>query len=104
MRPIELISERALIPDRRELKKRRLIFTSPVSSHVVISTDASGLNAEERLTIISASIGSVSNDTLEITCEAGKRQSVDVEFDVPYGGPIEISAYEVVEDEEEVAS
>lgn len=100
MRPIELEAERALIADRGELKKRRLIFTSPVSSVVLISTDASGLNAEERLSIVSASTGSVSNDTLEISCEAGKRQSVDVEFDVPYGGPIEISAYEIVEEEE----
>lgn len=104
MRPIELISERALIPDRNELKKRRLIFTSPVSSDIIITTDASGLNAEERLTIINASIGNVSNDTLEISCEAGKRQSVDVEFDVSYSGPIEISAYEIIEDEEEAAS
>jgi len=103
MRPIELISERALIPNRSDLRKRRLIFTSPVSSNVIISTDASGLNAEERLAIISASIGNVSNDRLEIPCEAEKRQSVDIEFDVPYGGPIEISAYEAVEEEEEAA-
>jgi hypothetical protein len=104
MRPIELIAERALIPDRGELKKRRLIFTSPVSSDIIISTEASGLNAEERLTIISASIGSVNKDTLEINCEAGKRQIVDIEFDVSYGGPIEISAYEVAEDEEDATS
>ncbi|MGD1886600.1 MAG: hypothetical protein ACFB01_05665 [Cohaesibacteraceae bacterium] len=104
MRPIELVSERALIQDRNELRKRRLIFTSPVDTDVIISTDASGLNAEERLAITAASIGKVSDDTLEITCEAGKRVSVDFEFDVPYGGPFEISAYEIVDHEEEAAS
>lgn len=104
MQPIELISERAIIPDRSQLRRRRLMFTSPVSSDIIIATDASGLNAEEQLAIVSTSIGNVSNDTLEISCEAGVRQSIDVEFDVPYDGPIEISAYAITEDEEEDAA
>lgn len=103
MQPIDLISERALIPDASMPNKRRLIFTSPVSSELMIYTDASGLSAEERLAIDQASAGRVSNDALELSCEAGKRLTIDVEFESPYVGPIEISAYAIVQDDEEAS-
>ena len=99
--PIELIKERALMPDISRPEKRRLLFTSPVSSEIMIYTKASGLNSEERLAIVSASTGNINNDALEINCNEGVRVSVDVEFESAYGGPVQIYAYLVEESSED---
>ena len=94
--PVELVKERALIPDIFKPTRRRLIFTSPVSAEITIYTDATGLNSKERLSIINASIGKANNSALEIYCDEGKRVTVDVEFENGYQGPVEISAYQAV--------
>ena len=100
--PVELIEERILIPDNSNLCRRRLFFTSPVSSGITISTNASGLNTSEQLKITYSSKGNVSNDAVNIFCDAGTRYSIDVEFGNIYRGPIEISAF--LSDESEVES
>ena len=93
--PVELIEERALIPNGLTPKWRQLIFTSPISSEITINTDASGLNTEERLAVIKTSTGKLNNGTLEIYCAEGERVFVDVEFESVYEGPVQISAYQI---------
>ena len=97
VRPVKLISERALIPDRSNLSKRQIKFTSPVSADIVLYADATGLTASERLNPVNTSEGRIENSAVEVSCTAGQRISIDVVFDVPYSGPVEILAYRVEE-------
>lgn len=91
--PVNLVSERALIPDNKHPKKRHLIFTSPVSSEISIGIVASGLNSSEKLAVATTSIGRVKNGEIEITCNQDDRYTLDVEFENAYQGPVEFYAY-----------
>ena len=91
---VDLISERALILDTKNLKKRRLIFTSPVNSKLSINIVASGLNSSEKLAVATTSIGQVRNGEVEITCRQRDRYTLDVEFEYAYQGPVEFHAYQ----------
>ncbi|MGP1354627.1 MAG: hypothetical protein ACTS1Z_15035 [Parasphingopyxis sp.] len=95
--PVELIAERALIPDTSRLSLRRLLFTSPVTGDLLIVAKASGLNSEEDLPIAKTTVGSIEEGALAISCKEGDRTTVDVEFDVEYAGPIEMYAHEINE-------
>lgn len=97
--PIDLQRERKLLPDAANLKRRRLIFTSPVEGNVNVSVEASGLSVPDRLQISTATVGRISNGDLVMPCRKGERITVDVEFHVPYGGPIELSAIFLLQDE-----
>ncbi len=91
--PVELISERALIPDIKHPKKRQLIFSSPVSSEISIGIAASGLNSSEKLAVATTSIGRVRNGEIVLTCNQNDRYTLDVEFENAYQGPVEFYAY-----------
>lgn len=96
--PVELIAERALIPDASRRSLRRLLFTSPVTGNLLIVTKASGLNSEEDLPIITTTVGHIEKGAIKVSCTENDRVTVDVEFDVAYAGPIEMYAFEVEED------
>ena len=98
MTPVELVSERALIPDKSNPSRRQIRFTSPVSADIVLYAEATGLTNSERLNPVSTSEGRIENSAVEVSCTAGQRTSIDVEFDAPYIGPVEISAYRVEEE------
>ena len=98
MTPVELVSERALIPDKSNPSRRQIRFTSPVSADIVLYAEATGLTNSERLNPVSTSEGRIENSAVEMSCTAGQRTSIDVEFDAPYIGPVEISAYRVEEE------
>ena len=100
MKPVELISERALIPDKSNPSRRQIRFTSPISAEIVLYADATGLTNSERLNPVSTSEGRIENSAVEVSCTAGQRTSIDVEFDAPYTGPVEISAYRVEEEQQ----
>jgi hypothetical protein len=100
--PIDLQRERNLLPEPADLKRRRLIFTSPVEGDVNVTVEASGLSVPDRLQIRTTTHGTINAGDLVVACRRGERISVDVEFDVPYGGPIELSA--VFLSREEVAA
>ena len=89
---VDLESERALTPDRTDLRKRRLIFTSPVDSTISICIIASGLNSHEKLAVAATSIGKIRNGEVELTCRHGERYALNVEFDYAYDGPVEFNA------------
>ena len=87
MTPVELVSERALIPDKSNPNRRQIRFTSPVSADIVLYAEATGLTNSERLNPVSTSEGRIENSAVEVSCTAGQRTSIDVEFDAPYIGP-----------------
>jgi hypothetical protein len=74
-----------------------LLFTSPIAGEVVVSVDATGLSTSETLVVVTVRTGAVDKGSLKLTCTLNERVSVDVEFDRPYAGPIELSAYRVDE-------
>ncbi len=79
------------------------MFTSPVQGEIEIAVDASGLSSSERLTIIGTSAGTTEHGRVVLTTTALVRVAVNVEFDAPYGGPIEISAIQVGDPEQRAA-
>jgi hypothetical protein len=97
--PIDLERERNLLPDAANLKRRRLIFTSPVDGEVNLRVDASGLSTPDRLTVSSTKVGAIKNGEVIVSCKKGERLTIDVEFEVPYGGPIELTGIHMPEDE-----
>ena len=100
MKPVELISERALIPDKSNARRRQFRFTSPISAEIVLYADATGLTNSERLNPVSTSEGRIENSAIEVSCTANQRTSIDVLFDAPYTGPVEILAYQVEEEQQ----
>jgi hypothetical protein len=101
--PIVLDSERNIVLAGDAPTKRRLMFTVPVNGNVNITVEASGLSTPEWLSIVRSSCGEVANGGVTVACEARQRVSLDVEFDTPYSGPIEISAVRMDQPEEEAA-
>ena len=96
-RKVKLISERVLIPDRLSPSKRQIKFTSPNTEEIVLYVNATGLTYSERLRPISTSKGQIENSAVLVSCIADRRTSIDVVFDSPYTGPVEISAWGVEE-------
>ena len=100
MKPVKLVSERALIPDKLNASRRQFRFTSPISAEIVLYADATGLTNSERLNPVSTSKGRIENSAIEVSCTANQRTSIDVVFDAPYTGPVEILAYQVEEEQQ----
>ena len=100
MRLVKLISERVLIPDRSNPSRRQIRFTSPVSADIVLYADATGLTASERLNPVSTSEGRIKDSAVVVACTAGRRTSIDVVFDAPYTGPVEILASRIEEEQQ----
>lgn len=76
-------------------KERTLFFTVGVSSVVELTIHATGVNAPELLIVTSASVGKLEKGKIVLSVEGGERQQLNVEFDEPYDGPIEIVAARV---------
>ena len=100
MKPVKLISERALIPDKSNPSRRQIRFTSLISAEIVLYANATGLTNSERLNPVNTSEGRIENSAVEVSCTAGQRTSIDVEFDAPYTGPVEILAYRIEEEQQ----
>lgn len=98
--PVILERERATIPDRSNLRKRRILFTSPATGNICLSVDATGLSEPEGLRIVSTTNGELAAGAVTVTCVAGKRMAVDVEFETEYAGAIELSAFRIEDDAE----
>lgn len=94
---ILLQNERNRLTEASDPRKRRLFFTSPVAGEIGVSVAATGLSTPESLVVTGISRGRVEKGSLILTCELNERVSVDIEFNQPYGGPIELSAYQVRE-------
>lgn len=93
--PVDLQHERNLLPDASKPSQRRIWFTPPVTGEVHVRFEATGLSSPEALSVTTTSSGTTSGHGILLTCEAGKRVSVTVEFEAPYTGPIEMSAVQI---------
>lgn len=89
---IRLDGERNLILNIAEPQKRRLYFTPPSNGSMLIEIRATGLTRMEPLNVVAAIGGDIQEGKIKILCEKGKRSCVDVEFDIPYTGPLETAA------------
>jgi hypothetical protein len=69
-----------------------LLFTAPVEGNIKLHVEATGLSNSDRLTITSVAGGTLNNGSIEVACKKGERVTLDVEFDIPYVGPVETSA------------
>jgi hypothetical protein len=104
--PIELQNERNLLPEAANARKRRLFFTSPVAGDISVNVDATGLSIPDQIVITKAETGTINAGRVVVPCTKGQRISLDVEFEIAYAGPIELSAFRLSspESEEEAAS
>ena len=91
--PIKLQGLRTAIPrDDPSTARRTIWFTPTVSGTAILQLEATGLNSGEKLPLVAASIGSIRNGGAEISLEEGERTCLDVTFDSPYAGPVEVFA------------
>lgn len=99
--PIDLQNERNLLPEGANARKRRLFFTSPVKGDISVYVEATGLSIPDQIVITKAETGTIKDGQVVIPCDRGQRVSVDVEFELAYAGPIELSAFRLNEPEGE---
>lgn len=95
-RAIPLSQIRNRITDA-EKTSRSVFFTPCDSGQVELVIQATGVNTPEQLVVSRADIGSVSNGSVLLSVTNGERLQLNVEFDEPYDGPIEISALRTAE-------
>jgi hypothetical protein len=91
-RSVELQGERNLLLDGAAGRKRRLFFTSPVAGLVSLQVEATGLSNPDQLAVTAVSGGALNSGKIEVACKRGERVTLEIEFDSPYTGPIELDA------------
>lgn len=88
---IALTAVRNRVPSGDD-RRRSLFFTVGVSGVIELSVQATGVNAPELLIVTGTSAGGLDKGRIMLPVIGGARQQIDIEFDEPYDGPIEISA------------
>jgi hypothetical protein len=91
--PVQLERPRNIIPDAAAPHIRKLFFTSPTTGPIILQLHATGLSSRDRLVARRATGATLRNGEIEVSCVAGQRVTMEVEFDSPYTGPIEVDAY-----------
>lgn len=95
---VPLHDVRSLLPSSQDGRVRTIYFTSEVGGQVELSIAASGLSGDVELKVVSASSGaSLSNGRVCTHVVAGERVKLDLAFEEPFVGPIEVSASEVAQ-------
>jgi hypothetical protein len=72
--------------------RRSIFFSADDSGLVRLTVQATGVNASEKLYLTATNVGKLLQGEIVVPVIGGVRQQVDVEFDEPYDGPIEVSA------------
>lgn len=83
--PLPLLNPRTQLPDAADPGRRIIRFTPERSGRAILKFQALGLNRPEDL--------SVKGGEVSVDCTAGERQKIEVEFELPYGGPVEIVSW-----------
>jgi hypothetical protein len=91
-RPIYLADTRNFIPLKDNPRHRKILFTPSEGGTATICLEASGLNENEPLKVIRADGASALGGQIVAPVIANQRVCIEVEFDEPYVGPIEIHA------------
>ncbi|WP_439486121.1 hypothetical protein [Blastomonas fulva] len=91
--PLKLRGLRTAIPSgNTDAIKRTVWFTPTVTGAAVVQLEATGLNTGEPLSVVATSAGAVRKGKVEIDLKEGERISLEVTFDAPYPGPVEVFA------------
>ena len=91
--PMKLCEIRTAIPKSSlDATRRTIWFTPTASGPATVHFNAPGLNAGEPLKIIGSSKGAVRSGNVSMELNDGIRIEIEVLFDLPYSGPIEIFA------------
>jgi hypothetical protein len=91
-RPIVLSDVRNLLPSTANPRLRTIMFTPSEGGRATIVLEASGLTDSEDMMVLKATGAEANGGKLIRDLVAGERTRIDIEFDEPYAGPIELSA------------
>ncbi len=91
-RPIILSDVRNLLPTAANPRMRTIMFTPSEGGRATILLEASGLNNSENMNVLKATGADACGGQLVKQLVANERTRIDIEFDEPYPGPIELSA------------
>lgn len=83
--PMPLLNPRTQLPDASDPGRRIVRFTPEKSGRAVLKFQALGLNKPEDLPVKGGEVA--------VDCNAGERHAVEVEFELPYAGPVEIVSW-----------
>ncbi|WP_339502988.1 hypothetical protein [Pseudomonas silesiensis] len=89
------VRNRIILDNLGTAKARTLYFSSPVTGLIELALQATGVNTPESLYPVKAGGASIKNDKILLDVKEGERNSLLVEFDEPYDGPIEVNANKV---------
>lgn len=89
------VRNRIILDSQGAAKARALYFNSPVTGLIELTMQATGVNNPESLYPVKAGGASIRNDKIFFDVKKGRRNSLLVEFDEPYDGPIEVGANKV---------
>ncbi len=81
-KPVRMEKLRTVIPDPEHPAVRRVFFTPSVNGTVYLGLEYTGVSDSESIPL--------KGGGMKVDCERGKRISVDVEFEQPYSGPVEV--------------
>jgi hypothetical protein len=76
---------------------RRIFFTSPLTCETQITIQATGINNNEELTLVSANSATIKDNKVLLKVSEGKKTSFDVEFAEDYQGPVEVFANTIID-------
>jgi hypothetical protein len=91
-RPITLSDVRNLLPSAANPRLRTIMFTPSEGGRATILLEASGLTDSADMKVLKATGAEANGGKLIRDLIAGERTRIDIEFDEPYVGPIELSA------------
>lgn len=89
---ITLSDIRNFVPADNNPKARTIFFTPSAGGKAIISLEAPGLAVNEALRVVRANGTAMSAGRIELPVTANQRARINVEFDEPYVGPIELQA------------
>lgn len=89
------VRNRIVLDSHGTAKARKLYFSSPITGLIELALQATGVNTPESLRPVRAGGALIKNNTILLDVKEGERNSLLVEFDEPYDGPIEVNANQV---------
>lgn len=90
--PLRLKGVRTSLAGTPGQERRRILFTPTASGRATIRVEATGINSGEALDVTSSNAGALSGGAIDLDLVDGTRVELEVGFDSPYAGPIEVLA------------
>lgn len=92
VREVPLDQVRSRIPHGADERSRTIYFTPGVGGNAELTVAASGLSEDVALSLTAVSGGRVVNGRVQMALLKGQRTAIDITFDEPFSGPIELVA------------